>query len=107
MANLAASLVTKSLALGGRYKEKDAYDLFYLVRHYQQGPASAAKALRPLLHLPVVKQARNNLQEAFGSLRATGPAWVANFNDLHEPRARDILIADVYKTFERFFQLLS
>ena len=48
-----------------------------------------------------------NAQEAFGSLHATGPAWVANFNDLHEPRARDILIADVYKTFERFFQLLS
>jgi len=32
---------------------------------------------------------------------------VANFNDLTEPRARDILIADVYKTFERFFQYLS
>lgn len=107
MANLAASLVMKSLALGGRYKEKDAYDLFYLVRHYQQGPASAAEALRPLLHLPVVQQARKNLQEAFGSLHATGPAWIANFNDLTEPRARDILIADVYKTFERFFQLLS
>ncbi len=60
-----------------------------------------------LLHLPVAQQARHNLREAFGSLRATGPAWVANFNDLHEPRARDILIADVYKTFERFFQLLS
>ena len=107
LANLAASLVMKSLALGGRYKEKDAYDLFYLVRHYQQGPTSAAEALRPLLHLPVVQQARKNLQEAFGSLRATGPAWVANFNDLTKPRARDILIADVYKTFERFFQLLS
>ena len=106
MANLAASLVMKSLALGGRYKEKDAYDLFYLVRHYQQGPASAAEALRPLLHLPVAQQARHNLREAFGSLHATGPAWAANFNDLHEPRARDILIADVYKTFERFFQLL-
>lgn len=107
VANLAASLVMKSLALGGRYKEKDAYDLFYLVHHYQHGPASAAEAIRPLLHLPVVQEARRHLQEAFGDLRATGPAWVASFKGMHDPRGREILIADVYKTFERFFHLLT
>lgn len=107
MANLAASLVMKSLALGGRYKEKDAYDLFYLVRHYRQGPASAVEALRPLLHLPVVQQARKHLQEAFGSLRATGPAWVANFNDLTESRARDILIADPTRQLQHLESTLS
>ena len=106
VANVAASLVMKSLALGGRYKEKDAYDLFYLVHHYPQGPASVAESLRPLLHLPVVQEAYRHLREAFGDIRATGPAWVANFNDVHDPRAREVLIADVYKTFERFFQLL-
>lgn len=107
VANIAASLVMKSLALGGRYKEKDAYDLFYLVRHYQQGPASVVESVRLLLHLPVVQEACRHLRQAFGDIRATGPAWVANFKDVHDPRARDILIADVYKTFERFFQLLS
>lgn len=106
VANIAASLVMKSLALGGRYKEKDAYDLFYLVRHYEDGPASVAEAVRPLRHLPVVQEACRHLQEAFGDLRATGPAWVANFKDVQDPRARDILIADVYKTFGRFFELL-
>jgi len=34
-------------------------------------------------------------------LKVSGP------HDLAEPRARGILIANVYKTFERFFQLLS
>jgi hypothetical protein len=54
-----------------------------------------------------VQEAYRHLRQAFGDIRATGPAWVANFNDVHESRAREILIADVYKTFERFFQLLS
>ena len=90
-----------------RYREKDAYDLFYLVHHYRDGPASVADAIRPLRQRPVVQAACRHLREAFGDLRATGPAWVANFKDVHDPRARDILIADVHKTFERFFHLLS
>lgn len=104
--NVAASLVMKGLALGGRYKEKDAYDIFYLVRHYHEGPGSVAEALKPYLDLAVVKESLKNIRDAFGDIRANGPAWVANFKDIHDPRAREILIADVFKTFERFWKLM-
>ena len=106
VANVAASLVMKGQALGGRFKEKDAYDIFYLVRHYQEGPESLAKAIQPYLHLPVVQESLKNIRDAFSDIRATGPAWVAGFKDIHDPRAREVLIADVFKTFERFLKML-
>ena len=107
VANIAASLVTKGLALGGRYKEKDAYDIFYLVRYYKKGPESMAEALRPYLQLEVVKESLKNIRDAFRDIRSNGPAWVANFKDIHDLRPREILIADVFKTFERFWKQLG
>jgi len=42
IANLVASLTMKGIVLGERYKEKDAYDLYYLVTYYQNGPVDVA-----------------------------------------------------------------
>ena len=36
-------------AIEGRYKQKDAYDIYYCVRNYPGGPEALAAACRPLL----------------------------------------------------------
>lgn len=39
----------KGYALNGRYKQKDAYDIYYCIRNYPDGIDALAEACRPLL----------------------------------------------------------
>ena len=47
--SIPALLAMKGHAVEGRYKQKDAYDIYYCVRNYPGGPEALAKACRPLL----------------------------------------------------------
>lgn len=44
-----AYIVLKALAFRGRGENKDAYDLFYLLRNYGKGASDVATLFRPLL----------------------------------------------------------
>ena len=44
-----AYVVLKALAFRGRGEPKDAYDLFYVLRNYGEGPQSIANALHPII----------------------------------------------------------
>ena len=108
MADLTASLTMKAIVLGERYREKDAYDLYALIAHYGQGPASAAEHLRPHQQDPLVAEGLRNLREAFGHREAHGPAWVAAF--LTSPfltADRQKIITDAYMTVQEFLRLLA
>lgn len=47
--SIPALLAMKGHALAGRYKQKDAYDIYYCVRNYPGGIDALAGACRPLL----------------------------------------------------------
>jgi Nucleotidyl transferase AbiEii toxin, Type IV TA system len=47
--SIPALLAMKGHAIKGRYKQKDAYDIYYCVRNYPGGPEALADACRPLL----------------------------------------------------------
>lgn len=79
MADLVACLTMKSIVLGERFREKDAYDLCMILAHYQRGPQDVAEALRPSLQEPLVAEALRALRAAFATRRAHGPAWAAQF----------------------------
>ena len=79
MADLTASLTMKGIVLGERYREKDAYDIYMLLAHHQQGPRGVAEVLRPYLDDPLVSEGMANIRAAFCAREAHGPAWVAAF----------------------------
>ena len=79
MASLVACLTMKGIVLGERYREKDAYDIYALLAHYQGGPRDAAEMLRPHLDDPLVAEGMANIRAAFATRDAHGPAWVAAF----------------------------
>ena len=39
-------MATKGLALKGRYKEKDAYGIYFVLRLHKGGPKKAAEEMR-------------------------------------------------------------
>jgi hypothetical protein len=75
----AAFVVLKALAFRIRGENKDAYDLFYMLRNYGRGVSSVAEELRPLLDDASVQKAMDYLREDFKERNSVGPRRVAEF----------------------------
>ncbi len=74
-----AYVVLKSLAFRLRGENKDAYDLYYVVRNYGAGVSDVAARLVPLLGDPSAIEAVRILREDFGDHDGVGPRRVAEF----------------------------
>lgn len=96
-----AYVILKALAFHDRGKFKDAYDLYYVVRNFQNGPKDVAEHLQPLLEDDDSSQAIEILQRDFTTSGGVGPRRVAEF--LYR-RADDNTQADVAGFI---YQLLS
>ncbi|MBW2700221.1 MAG: hypothetical protein JRF33_05335 [Deltaproteobacteria bacterium] len=74
-----AFVVLKSIAFRLRGENKDAYDLYYLVRNFGTGVGDVASRLKPLLGDASAQQAIDYLKEDFQLHDGTGPRRVAEF----------------------------
>lgn len=74
-----AYVVLKALAFDGRGENKDAYDLYYVVRNYGAGPIDVAARLQPLLDDVDAQRALAVLKRDFSEPDAVGPMRVASF----------------------------
>ncbi len=74
-----AYVVLKALAFASRGENKDAYDLFYVVRNFGSGVEDVAAALRPLLVDESAADAIAVLRRDFLVHDAIGPRRVAEF----------------------------
>lgn len=72
-------MVLKALAFHNRGENKDAYDLYYVLRNYGSGVADVFAKLEPLLDEPDAKQALEVLRRDFGEVENIGPRRVAEF----------------------------
>ena len=75
VADIVGSLVLKGLAIGDRYAEKDAYDIYALCAHYRGGPPTVADALRPFREGGPVRRGLTAIAEKFRAPDAEGPTW--------------------------------
>lgn len=107
VANLGAILALKGLALGDRYKEKDAYDIYAVVAHYKDGPRSAAEAVRPFLAEPAMEGSLARIREAFADRSANGPAWVASFQGAQKGEAREMALTEAYMNLAELLKRLG
>lgn len=74
-----AYVVLKALAFDSRGENKDAYDLYYVVRNYGTGPTDVASKLAPLLDDADAQGALAILKRDFSEPDAVGPMRVAAF----------------------------
>ena len=75
----AAYIVLKALAFDGRGDEKDAYDLYFVVRNIDGGPDRIGLATQPLLGDSLAQQALAILRRDFSDHGGIGPRRVAEF----------------------------
>jgi len=74
-----AFVVLKALAFDLRGENRDAYDLFYMVRNYGKGVEDVAARLRPLLTAVPARRALAILRRDFRAIDEVGPRRVADF----------------------------
>lgn len=77
--SIPALLAMKGYALNGRYKQKDAYDIYYCVRNYTGGPEVLADACRPLLEQASGLAGYKFISEKFDTTDGFGPTCVRQF----------------------------
>jgi hypothetical protein len=74
-----AFVILKALALRGRGENKDAYDLFYVLRYYGSAVEDVAARVKPLLDDDRAREAMTYLREDFASLDSVGSVRTATF----------------------------
>jgi hypothetical protein len=74
-----AFVVLKALAFRNRGENKDAYDLWYVLRHFGDSAEEVGARLRPLLDDANAREAMRVLAEDFATLDSLGPRRAAEF----------------------------
>lgn len=74
-----AFVVLKAFAFDGRGENKDAYDLYYVIRNYGAGVDGVVAKLQPLLADAETQKALGILRRDFLDPEGVGPRRVAEF----------------------------
>ena len=91
--------VMKASAMG-RGKAKDAYDLFFLIKHYQTGVDGLAKLFEDYKDSKIILQMKEKLAEKFASPNHAGPADVAAFLDLEDEEEIAFIKRDAFEQMQ-------
>lgn len=82
--SIPALLAMKGHALAGRYKQKDAYDIYFCIRNYPGGIDALAQVCRPLLEHVSGKRGFQHIADKFDAFEGHGPTCVRRFvEDTH------------------------
>jgi hypothetical protein len=88
-------------------KEKDAWDIYYCLRHFPGGLDALAKEFRPHLSHGLVTEGLSKIGQAFASAQASGPTWVASFEDIRDAEERARVMRDAFERVRRLLDLLG
>ena len=96
-------LIMKAAALG-RGKAKDAYDIYFLIKHYHGGVKSLAKEFKPVSDKQIVRDMKENLAEKFASVDHAGPQDIVNF--LEEEEDAEFIKRDAYEQIQALLKFI-
>ena len=100
----------KGFALDGRYKQKDAYDVYYCVRNFPGGPDALAAVCRPLLDHEDAAAGYEHIDVKFESFDSFGPRSVRRFveeTDVLQERTADQWRQDPFGQVDARLRLLG
>jgi len=103
VANLPACLVLKAKAFDENPKDKDAYDIFYLVTHGGEKDGDAAFEVKDVIQHPFVADGLKVLQLHFGRVEGRGIRAATQMLSRLEGRSAREARAMVRGSFRRFF----
>lgn len=103
IAGIVPFIIMKAMAMADREKEKDPYDIYFVIQHYPGGPDDLIKLFEPHIEHGLIREGLEKMAEKFDSTNHIGPNFVADFEEMEEGEDREMLKRDV---FERVDYLL-
>jgi hypothetical protein len=104
VASIVPFLVMKGMALHDRLKEKDAWDIYFAMTNYPGGVAALSDETRPHVNHRLVREGLDKIGGKFASPEHAGPAFVADFEDVHDRAERTILMRDAFERVDYFLR---
>ena len=84
VAGVVPFIVMKGIVLARRKKEKDAYDLDFVLRNYPGSIEAIAQLMVPDINHGVVQEALSNIEMKFETVEHWGPLAIANFREVQD-----------------------
>ncbi|MBI5026516.1 MAG: hypothetical protein HZC12_07300 [Nitrospirae bacterium] len=106
VAGIVPILVMKGMAMFGRMKEKDAYDIYYCIEHYPGGIEGFASEFTPHIKNKLIIEGLEKIRSKFASVEHIGPKWVADFLEVADKEDRDIIMRRAYEKISELLDIL-
>ena len=98
-------IIRKTAAMG-RGKAKDAYDIYFILKHYRGGVKALAKEFAPVSERNLVVEMKEKLKGKFASELHAGPKDVADFLDIEDEEEIDMVKRDAYEQVQALLQMI-
>jgi hypothetical protein len=105
--DIVGCLVTKGLAIVGRLKEKDPYDIYAVVSCYKGGPLDVAKEVQRYISEPIVSDAIENIRKQFLGETSEGPYSVGRFMYPGDADMQRTVRMDAFMQIDEFLKNLD
>ena len=76
---------------------KDAYDIYFLIKHYKNGVKELAQLFKECGDVKLIQEMKDKLSKKFGSPNHAGPVDVAAFMDLEDNDEIEFVKRDAYE----------
>jgi predicted nucleotidyltransferase len=107
VASIVSFLVMKGMALVGRDKAKDAYDIVFCLKNYPGGPNALVKMFKPHLNNGLVQEGLQNISGKFRSPDDYGPSRAVLFIGEGTRDEQEIARRDAYERAIYFLRGLN
>ena len=98
-------IIMKTAAMG-RGKAKDAYDIYYVIKHYSGGVESLANEFKAVRDKGIIKEMKEKLSDKFASENHAGPKDVSDFMDLADDEEIALIKRDAYEQVQALIEKL-
>ena len=98
-------IIMKTAAMG-RGKAKDAYDIYFILKHYRGGVKELAKEFQVVKERKIVLHMKEKLAGKFASINHAGPKDVTDFLDLEDEEEIEMIKRDAYEQVQALLDLI-
>jgi len=107
IAGIVPFIVTKSMALNSRLKEKDAYDIYIFLLNFPGGVDAVISKCEKYKNYGLFKETLEILSVKFKSPEHTGPVDVVNFLEIENVEERERIQRDVFERIDYLIKHLT
>ena len=107
IAEIVPFLVMKGMALWDRYKEKDAYDIYFAILYYPGGIPKLVSVFKPFKSNKLIREGLGKIRAKFKDIESPGPVWVTNFEEIDDEEEKERVKRDVFERVNAFLDALD